>query len=173
MANKSYQLSDAQRIIIHDALNHVISKGLFRPGYAPEFAEVFAMFQTEHAEPALAWNDPRFTKADRDLMLICVEEEISGSTRDLAVEQLENEPLIECIGYADLDPLETANVLRYLAAGNPDYVNGEFLRLNDNDGDDYSARLDYAKRMGLINEEETELTDLGREYLEAWRITND
>jgi hypothetical protein len=40
------------------------------------------------------------------------------------------------------------------------------VKTSYDDGDGYPEALDFAKRMGLINEAEDEVTPLGLEYLE-------
>ena len=114
------------------------------------------------------WDDTRFTDADRNLMVICVEEEIRDSTKDLAFEQLEKEPMVELIGYADPDPDGTVFAIQHLCNPEETRVDGEFLRSLPEDGDDYPRALDYAKRMGLINEAENEVTPLGMEFIGRW-----
>lgn len=119
--------------------------------------------------PVPNWRLPMFTEEDQERIVTLVMEEIADcSVKDLAHDQLEGEDLIECIGYALPDPYEAehfAAMLQHLANEEEDYVNGEFLRLHDDDGDDYAGQLDYAKRMGLIDDGETKLTERGVEFV--------
>lgn len=124
--------------------------------------------------PVPYWRLPMFTPEDQNLIVTRVMEEISDcSMKDLAHNHLEDEDLINCIGYAMPSPYEVnimAELLQHMEHGgceDPDHqcASGDFLRAHDDDGDDYAGQLDFAKRMGLINEEETELTDRGREFV--------
>lgn len=64
---------------------------------------------------------------------------------------------------------DTENVWEHLqrihSESDEAYITGEFLRLHDDDGDDYAGMLDWCKRFNLINETEDGLTDLGIEFM--------
>lgn len=119
--------------------------------------------------PVPNWRLPMFTEEDQELIVTRVMEEIADcSVKDLAHSQLEGEDLVECIGYALPAAYEAehmASMLQHLANEEDTYVSGEFLREHDDDGDDYAGQLDFAKRMGLINDDETELTERGVEFV--------
>lgn len=167
-----YSLTDEQGELIHKITRCLACAGdlteLLGTMTQAESDLIHRIMDATQPHGPLAWDDPRFTEEDRNLMVICVEEEIRDCTKDLAFEQLAGEDLVDLIAYADPDPDGTAQTIEHL--GNPEetYVNGEFLRGLPDDGDDYPNRLDYAKRMGLINDDETELTPLGREYVEKF-----
>lgn len=108
--------------------------------------------------------DPRFTKEDQDHIIQMVMEEISDAgVKDLAHSQLEQEPLIEVIGYADVDPEDTSRIL--FNWGNET----ELQELSANMGAagvNMDDQVDFAFRMGLLDD--NGVSDLGREYMERW-----
>lgn len=113
------------------------------------------------------WQLPMFTDEDRELIVERVMDEVGDtSIKDLAHEQLDNEDLIETISYACGDPEEMAQILDSLGTQD-DQVSGEFMRIHDEDGE-LAIYLDFAKRMGLINEGETEVTERGEEFRSRW-----
>lgn len=117
-------------------------------------------------------HDPRFNEQDLQSMWEGALEEAGDlSTKEIAELVMDSWDLVSCIAACTVidgnhvcEPL--AEMLQHLANEGEDYVNGEFLRLHD-DGDGYPALLDFAKRMGLIDEAEENITDLGREYMES------
>lgn len=120
--------------------------------------------------PIPPWRLPMFTETDRTLILQQVMDEVADSSfKDLAKRQLdEDEDLVSTIGYAVPPPFDVEEICRMLShIGNTEeaYLCGAFLRDHDDDGDDYAGQLDWAKRMGLINEDETAVTDRGREFI--------
>lgn len=112
--------------------------------------------------------DPRFTDEDKSRIIECIMDEIRDCLKDSAIEQAEKEPLIELISYADGDPELTANVLQSMSLTDGPKVNGEFLRVHDDDDENYAETLDFAKRMKLITEDEETVTELGTEYMGRW-----
>lgn len=116
--------------------------------------------------PVPAWQLPLFTDEDRETIVQLVMDEIGdASIKDLAHQHLEDEDLIECIGYAYPfeDPEHLATMLQSII--DEDYVNGEFLRFHDDDGDNLTGQVEFAKRMGLIDEAEEAVTERGREFI--------
>jgi hypothetical protein len=118
--------------------------------------------------------DPRFNEQDQQLMFEGALEEGSDLGRkEIAQLVMDSWDLTSCIAACTIINgehrcEELAQILQRLdQPAGEDYVNGEFLRMHDDDGDDYGLILDFAKRMGLINEEETECTELGKEYYAA------
>lgn len=119
--------------------------------------------------PVPCWQLPMFTETDRTIILQAVMDEVSDcSIKDLAKDQLDDEDLVSTIAYAIPSPFDAEEIARMLAhIGNTEeaYLSGAFLRDHDDDGDDYAGQLDWAKRMGLINEDETDVTDRGQEFI--------
>lgn len=121
-------------------------------------------FLADNSEPA--WQLPLFTDEDRETIVQMVMDEIGdASIKDLAHQHLEDEDLIECIGYAYPfeDPEHLATMLQSII--DEDYVNGEFLRFHDDDGDNLTGQVEFAKRMGLIDEAEEVVTERGLEFI--------
>jgi len=122
----------------------------------------------------LARYDPRFTEQDLQQMWEgALEEGNDLGRKEIAELVMDGWDLTSCIaactvinGEHRCD--ELAQILQRIdRRDEEDYITGEFLRLHDDDGDDYGLILDFAKRMGLINEDETEATELGKEYYQA------
>ncbi len=116
------------------------------------------------------WQLPMFTDKDREAMVSTWRDKLlDEDPRDWARAELEGLDLIDTIASIFPDDEEAlVDVLRYLDPQQEDsFVSGEFLRENDDD-DDYPSLLDFAKRMGLIDEQETEITDRGREFMERF-----
>ena len=122
----------------------------------------------EHRAPCY---DPRFTDADREAIFQSfLDEAHDMSHKDMAQILLEGAELVECIGACvptDCEVEHMAEMLQHLDNDEETYVNGEFLR-EHNDGDGHDVMLDFAKRMGLTNEDETKLTDLGKEFVSTY-----
>lgn len=121
--------------------------------------------------PRLPRYDPRFTDADKQLMwLAALDEAADLKVKEIAELVMDSWDMSSCVaactviaGEHSCEPL--AEMLQRIDnKGEEEYITGEFLREHD-DGDGYPELLDYAKRMGLINVDETELTELGREYM--------
>ena len=117
--------------------------------------------------------DPRFNEQDLQSMWEGALEEGSNLGRkEIAELVMDSWDLVSCIaactvidGEHSCEPL--AEMLQRIDnKGDEEYITGEFLREHD-DGDGYPALLDFAKRMGLIDEAEENITDLGREYMES------
>ena len=117
--------------------------------------------------------DPRFNAQDQQSMFEGALEEGSDLGRkDIAQLVMASWDMVSCIaactvidGEHSCEPL--AEMLQRIDnKGDEEYITGEFLREHD-DGDGYPALLDFAKRMGLIDEAEENITDLGREYMES------
>lgn len=118
-------------------------------------------------------NDPRFSEQDQQQMFEGALEEGSDLGRkEIAQLVLDSWDLVSCIaacsvinGEHTCEPL--AEMLQRIDNQEDEaYITGQFFREHD-DEDGYPAMLDFAKRMGLINEDETTITDLGREYMES------
>lgn len=108
--------------------------------------------------------DPRFTKEDQDRIIQTVMEEISDAgVKDLAHSQLEQEPLIEVISYADTDAEDTCRVL---FNWNNEVELQELAANMGAAGVNMDDHVDFAMRMGLLDD--NGVTDLGREYMERW-----
>lgn len=120
--------------------------------------------------PVPSWRTDPFTEQDRQVMRETSMAEVSdASMKDLAEQCLDNESLIGCIGYACRgDPQDLSRMLLNIDMTLEYPVDGEFLRSHDDDGEDYAGMLDFAKRMGLIDEEEKTVTPLGVEFREYW-----
>lgn len=123
--------------------------------------------------PIAPWRSPLFTDKERSSMLELTMEDIRGSLKHYAEGILDDAELVEVIGYACPDTeayglQEFVEMLCHLGSQEPEsaYIDGDFLRNHDDDGDDYAGQLDFAKRMGLIDETETKLTDRGIEFIE-------
>lgn len=117
--------------------------------------------------------DPRFNEQDLQSMWEGALEEGSDLGRKKIAELvMDSWDLVSCIaactvidGEHSCEPL--AKMLQRIDnKGDEEYITGEFLREHD-DGDGYPSLLDFAKRMGLIDEAEENITDLGREYMES------
>jgi len=115
--------------------------------------------------PSPLWlTDPRFTKEDQDRIIQTVMEEISDAgVKDLAHSQLEQEPLIEVISYADTDAEDTCRVL---FNWNNEVELQELAANMGAAGVNMDDHVDFAMRMGLLDD--NGVTDLGREYMERW-----
>lgn len=106
------------------------------------------------------------TAEERQEALSLMEEEIRGSLSDIALEKLMQGDVIELLSYACPDPSGYADTLQRIHSESDEaYITGEFLRLHDDDGDDYAGMLDWCKRFNLINEAEDELTEHGVEFM--------
>lgn len=114
-----------------------------------------------------AWQLPMFTDQDREAIVASMMDEVADeSVKDRAHDALEHLSLAETIAYVfpdDLEPL-VEMLQRIDNKSDEEHITGEFLR-EHNDGDDYDTMLDFAVRMSLLNDDETELTDLGREFV--------
>lgn len=130
--------------------------------------KLMAMFNDRIPEPVNHLDNPIFTNADRNTIVQVVMEEIQDCVKDLAHQQIADEPLVELIGYACEDSCEMASMLsKFIGTVDVEPVDGEFLRLHDDD-DNYAGQLEWAKRMKLLNACEDDVTDLGREFISRW-----
>jgi len=162
-------LTDRQRSILLTALQgldlHAVQLGIERE----EITTLLQLF----AEPlVMPRYDPRFIAADHQSMWEgALEEAADLSTKEIAELVMDNWDLVSCIAACSVidgnhifEPL--AEMLQWIDnKEDEEYNTGEFLREHDN-GDGYPALLDFAVRMSLLNDDETELTDLGHEFVE-------
>lgn len=118
--------------------------------------------------------DDRFTELDKQNMWEGALDEGSDLDRkEIAELVLDSWDIVSCIAACTVirgehKCEELAHVLQHLSGKlETGHVNGEFLRAHDDDGDGYAELLDFAKRMGLIDETENELTDIGTEYMDS------
>lgn len=163
-------VTDRQRSILLTALQgldlHAIQLGIERE----EITTLLKLFAEPDVMPRY---DPRFTEQDQQQMWEgALEEAVDLSTKEIAQLVMDGWDLCSCVAACSVIDghhicEDLARMLDHLRNPEETYVNGEFLRLNDNDGDNYAGLLDFAKRMKLINDEETELTELGVEYVES------
>lgn len=171
---RSYRLTEAQRSIVMEGLQHVFMNTP-NERYLMEIGEIVEMFRPEIItdEPNMPRYDPRFNEQDLQSMWEGALEEGSDLGRkEIAELVMDSWDLVSCIaactvidGEHSCEPL--AEMLQRIDnKGDEEYITGEFLREHD-DGDGYPALLDFAKRMGLIDEAEENITDLGREYMES------
>lgn len=133
-----------------------------------EFAREVLGIKEPTEEPHVpAWQLPMFTDQDREAIVASMMDEVADeSVKDRAHDALEHLSLAETIAYVfpdDLEPL-VEMLQRIDNKSDEEHITGEFLREHD-DGDDYDTMLDFAVRMSLLNDDETELTDLGREFV--------
>lgn len=170
MPSKCYTLTEELRAELHSILEEVYEgcQNITEPEIPIE--TLLKLFKDPIIEDVLVpYQLPMFTDEDRQLMFNMVLAEAADiSIRDMAELLMDDLSLISCIGYAlppQYDVEDLARMLQHLDNPEEDYLNGEFLRENDNDGDGYAELLDYSKRMGLIDENETELTERGKEFV--------
>ncbi len=116
-------------------------------------------------ETIRAYDLPMFTDEDKKTIFTMVEDELSSeSIKDRVWDYIETMETLECICYACEDTQAMADMLIHI--DQEPTVTGEFLRLHD-DEDNYPTMIDFAVRMGLLNDEETGVTDLGREFIDS------
>lgn len=112
-------------------------------------------------EPTLPiWNTDRFTDEEKDRMVISMMEEIEGSSKHIAHEQLDCEEEVELIMLADDDPGTTVDLLKAIIdcnAGMEDYESGEH--------EDHVRRAEFMRRQGLVDSV-GDVTPLGLEFIE-------
>ncbi len=124
-----------------------------------------AEFATFFPEQPKYWPN-LFTEEEQNTMVEMVMDEIRDCVKNLAHEQLENEPLIELLGYVDNDPEVTVGCLKALEQGNAsmeDYESGEHP--------EHELAARHMKRFDLVvqaPEECWNLTPLGWEYIERY-----
>lgn len=116
--------------------------------------------------PEAYWELPMFSEEDKERIVSSMMDEVADeSTKDRAHERLEQIDLVETIGYALPGNYDMEFFVEMIQGiDREDYITGEFLRNHDDDGDDYAGQLEFAKRMGLIDEAEETVTDRGREF---------
>lgn len=111
------------------------------------------------------WRSAIFTDEEKNQMVIMMEEEIRDSLKHFAQDTLDGEDEVSIIGYAADDPEALAEMLQRIRNnGDEEHINGEFLRLHD-DEDGYPAMLDFATRTGLLGEDEETVTERGVEFI--------
>lgn len=111
------------------------------------------------------WRLPMFTEGDRETMIMSIMDVINF--RERAKDALDQSDLIDAIGYAcSQDAGDLAHMLIHIQREG--YVTGEFLRDHGEEEDEYPDMLDFAVRMGLLNDDETEVTERGTEFIERW-----
>lgn len=167
-----FRLTEAQRAAVSDALD-IAFEGYEEGDHSPEVIASLALFDQPGPTNDMPRYDPRFNEIDQQSMWEGALEEAGDlSTKDIAQLVMDSWDLVSCIaactvidGEHSCEPL--AEMLQRIDnKGEEEYITGEFLREHD-DGDGYPALLDFAKRMGLIDEAEENITDLGREYMES------
>lgn len=173
MPEYSYTLTDHERDVILTITHTLVSAGnigLVLEKLTPEQSTAIHMLADKMAsivDPVgpPAWQLPIFTDQDREVIVSSVMDELADeSIKDRAHDALETISYIETIGYAfagDLDDL--VRVLDIMLTDDDGHVNGEFLRLHDEDNV-YSPVLDFAKRFKLISDDENGVTELGRNF---------
>lgn len=116
-----------------------------------------------------AVNDPRFTEQDKQAIFeYFLQEAGDMSIKDMASILMDGADLVDCVTGAcpvEFDPEDVARMLEHIGNSEEDYINGEFLRDHDDDGDNYAGMLDWSKCMKLVDDGENELTELGREFV--------
>lgn len=170
---KLFRLTEAQRSLINDALEIAYEEdmtGDFQGRVSPEdmlkLTGLFADPITKLDDQPV-WLNPMFTEADQERIFDTMRDEVSDmSIRDLTHVMLDEASLAEVIGYALDDVEDFVMTIQHLANEGDDYASGEFMRNVTHPGEDnYAEHLDIAKRFKLIDPEETELTELGREFM--------
>lgn len=165
---KTYHLSEYERALIVDALD-VAYDGDYPADGTEELMKIgnLKLLFAEAVpaeEPTPLWRTDLFTDADRESLMVLVMEEISDCIKDVAQEQLDNEPLIELVSYLDDDPEVTAECLKAIAEGHADmsdYESGEHAQ------HELAART--IRRFGFAEQAPENcwnVTDLGREYMD-------
>jgi len=163
-------VDDRQRSILLTALQGL---DLQAPQLGIDRGEITTLLKLFASPIVMPRYDPRFTEQDQQSMFEAALDEGSDlSRKEIAQLVMDSWDLCSCVAACTIIAGEhscedLARMLQHFANEEETYVNGEFLRLNDDDGDNYAALLDFAKRMKLINDDETELTELGREYMES------
>lgn len=112
------------------------------------------------------WRSPLFTDEEQDLMVNEKKDEISDCLKDVAIEQLDREDFLDLMGYV-IDIEEMVELLDHIG-DQDDQVTGQFLRYHADHIGDLEV-LSQARRFKLINEEETEITDLGHQFVERYK----
>lgn len=110
---------------------------------------------------------PMFTDQDREAIMSSLMDELRDEDlRDRATHHAAGLSLVETIAHVFPDDVGAlAEMLQRIQNGDDElHIDGEFLR-EHNDGDDYDTMLDYAVRVGLLNGEETLLTDTGKAFV--------
>jgi len=168
MSDKSYVLSEELRAELMSILEDVYEgyQGVSGPPIPIETLMGIFREPITLDVPIIPWLSPPFTDEDRSRMIQDVMSEIQDTLKGVAEHMLDGYEFLELVGYASpYDVDELVRMLQHLDNTEELYVTGEFLRESGEDEDDLPGQLDFAKRMGLINEEETELTELGKEFV--------
>lgn len=178
MPEYDYTLTDHERDVIYTITRTLVSAGnigLVLEKLTPDQSNAIHTLAAKMAsivDPVgpPAWQLPKFTDQDREAIVSSLMDELADeSLKDRAHAALETMPLVEVIGYVFPDDNEDlARMLDVMLTEDDGHINGEFLRLHNDDGDDYDTMLDFAKRMGLITDDENAVTDLGREFRDLW-----
>lgn len=163
---RSYHLTEAQRHAIADALDIafddfdvVVSSG-HDPSLITSLKEKFEV----PVLPQPLWRSSElFTEEDQDNMAEMMIEEIGGSLKQYAHEDLDKiEDFLELVSYCDYDPEQTAAFLQAVV---------------DSDGDElgypagYEKTWDFCARMGLIRsgQQGDYVTENGQRYLTEYK----
>lgn len=110
---------------------------------------------------------PMFTDQDRNALISHLMDELCDENlKDRATRHAEGLTLVETIARVFPNDAEAlAEMLQRIQNGDGElHIDGEFLREHD-DGDGYDTMLNYAVRVGLLNKEETLLTDTGKAFV--------
>jgi hypothetical protein len=99
-----------------------------------------------------AWRTELFTDDDQENMAIMQMEEVRECAKDIAHEYLDELSIVECIALIDPDADETIAYLK--------------LVRDCQDWQTSSEIVQFCKRMGLLNPDETSVSPRGLEYLE-------
>lgn len=127
-------------------------------------------------------NDPRFTEQDREYIWhTALDEACDMSTKDVAEILLDGYELVDCVVELldEDDREELASLLERVMSNDDEYCTVAYMREHEDDLKsqgvphehiDINRLFDFAKRMKLTNEDETEVTELGREFIAQCRL---
>ena len=110
------------------------------------------------------WRSDVFTDDEKETMAIIQMEEVQGSAKEYAHEELDKAELIDCIGMVDPDFEETCRILKHIAGDN---TYAEACRNHDEDNE-FGKVLDFLKRFELITPDEGDITQRGTQYLDQY-----
>ena len=128
----------------------------------------FVASQLERGPTLPTIADERFTHADRIKIKREAERQVFDCQLEIAQDLIGESDMLTLISWASKDPELLANILMSMRIELGPKVNGDFLRAHDDDGDEYALHLDFAKRMGLIDEAEENVTPLGVEFMQRY-----
>jgi hypothetical protein len=166
MKTHNYTLTETERSLVKIALETYYDFEIIKLISGQNEEEMITALKKKFDEPIPEvkpeplWRTDLFTEEDQNTMATVMMEEVGGSLKEYAHDELDKMDLLELIGLIDEDCEITAACLQAIVDGHTclaDYLSNEH--------EEHYKAAQFIRRFKLINHDMTEVTPLGLEYI--------